>query len=152
MLALLRSPQEKVLLEAAVERGWITLSKTWKVSLYDDEIEEYVCSYFDDKADAEEEFEECLYGGTPGKLEEVILPVARQPLRDRWAIYFRRPLDKMMAEEFAILQLVEEQEFYDGAWWNEKYDPVTLSAPRGVIFINKLKEWIARPVNPEDLE
>ena len=36
---------------------------------------------------------------------------------------------------------VENETDYDGIWWNDELDVSKYSAPRGVIFNSKLKEW-----------
>lgn len=36
---------------------------------------------------------------------------------------------------------VEDLTLYDGVWWSDKLDIYSLSAPRGVIFNSKIKDW-----------
>lgn len=48
-----------------------------------------------------------------------------------------------ISQTFDLLLTVftEKTSDYDGIWWNDRLDVLDYSAPRGVIFNNKLKNW-----------
>jgi hypothetical protein len=45
----------------------------------------------------------------------------------------------------AVVILWAEAQRLDGVWWNDRLDVINLSAPRGVIFPEKLKDWKLAP-------
>jgi hypothetical protein len=61
----------------------------------------------------------------------------------------RAPL--VLAEDFALLAYAEDVIGLDGLWWQDRYSPRRLSAPRGVIFSSRLSEWRSRQL-PEGVE
>jgi hypothetical protein len=141
MLTLSKSSKWKELRHTAEARGWLdTSARCWRFSFYDDEIDDIVGYNLATLAEAQEEAE--VFEG--GQITEIPIAAPLAPLKKRWSKFFLEPFDPIsgMAEEFAVLQLLEEMGF-DGAWWNERLDPAALSAPRGVIFVNRLPEWCA---------
>lgn len=57
------------------------------------------------------------------------------------------------AEDYAIIAYAEQVLGVDGCWWEDDYDPDTLSCPRGVILPEKVASWKVIPAEeyePED--
>jgi hypothetical protein len=75
--------------------------------------------------------------------------VATSKLKQRWETDFTGPLDSVgrMTIEIGILYALDASAIsFDGAWWREKLDPSTYSAPRGVIFQSRLPQWATEAV------
>jgi len=46
-----------------------------------------------------------------------------------------------MTEDFLSICYAEDVLKLDGVWWDDKLNPMSYSAPRGVIFNNMLPSW-----------
>jgi hypothetical protein len=133
-------------LEAAVVRGLVRPGIVYRVYRYDSESDDDHYFVFTDREEAEaeaqyvEETEEFPAEAPRGVVEvPSFLPTAK--LKKRWSRFFTRRLGQMLVEEFAISTVLEATKQYDGLWWEEQLDPGLLSAPRGVIFQSKLRQW-----------
>ena len=73
--------------------------------------------------------------------KEKTLGLIRFILAEKAKEYFEEYyFPKMNALSYSLIWYAETLG-YDGVWWEEDYAPWKLSAPRGVIFQEKLKEW-----------
>jgi hypothetical protein len=60
-------------------------------------------------------------------------------------------IPQQIAADYAVVLWAEALGYYDGVWWEETYDPSSLSAPRGVIFQGKIGDWkISRGLPSDD--
>ncbi len=50
-------------------------------------------------------------------------------------------IDISQTFDLLLTVFIEKTSDYDGIWWNDRLDVLDYSAPRGVIFNNKLKNW-----------
>jgi hypothetical protein len=66
-----------------------------------------------------------------------------------WKLAFSSNPSNSLAADFALIFYAEKMG-YDGVWWNEIFDVSRLSAPRGVIFQDKISEWKIEEVKSED--
>lgn len=110
--------------------------KTWKVPVTneDGEIEGW-CVCFSQ----EEAMEEAESGGWE---PEDIKQAKGWKFSELGGKYFDKDTDipHQIADDYAVILWAEAHGF-DGVWWEDNYDPDGLSAPRGVIFQNKLEGW-----------
>ena len=99
---------------------------------------------FKSREEAERELTYC--GGNI--IEEYIDYQAMTELDAWWQQYFTRSFDECHSAagpgQLAILKLMMDEGHHDGVWWYDNYDPLGLSAPRGVIFPTRLNEWQRR--------
>lgn len=131
----------------AVGRGYLIPATVWRVWRgYDDELGEetyFEFSSFDEAAAEAEEYDgdESDEGShCPGEIEEVS-GYRFGPLGETyWRANFDKPVDHLWAESFAPIFYAREHG-YDGVWYDERYDPVNLSCPRGLILQEKLPGW-----------
>jgi 8-oxo-dGTP pyrophosphatase MutT (NUDIX family) len=54
--------------------------------------------------------------------------------------------DMVVAFDLLVTVYADEELDCDGVWWDDDFDPAGLSAPRGVIFTDKLPTWKARKI------
>lgn len=50
-------------------------------------------------------------------------------------------IDILQTFDLLLTVFIENTTDYDGIWWNDRLDVLDYSAPRGVIFNSKLKNW-----------
>ena len=53
----------------------------------------------------------------------------------------QKNIESILCFDMLLTIYIENNTDFDGIWWLDKLDVQMLSAPRGVIFNNKLKEW-----------
>ena len=118
----------------AVDAGYFEYERQYKVSWYDYEYEEIRYFLFgeDEEQEARDEYEFKLEEECDGIDFEVIEGMIR-PTNRLLSISLVK-VDTSMADDIAIMLYAEEELGYDGVWFEERYDPYALSAPRGVIF------------------
>ena len=121
-----------------VRAGWATRGQAWRVCYFNDEFEQEEWMLFKDRSEAEEEAE-CRGEGKVDRVQTLLatnkLAQRNQNCKDGDAV----DLDN------ALLALIDDECLeLDGIWWEETLDPVRLSAPRGVIFSDRLAGWSQR--------
>lgn len=116
----------------ATEHGFAEMKATYRVSWFDDELDQEVYSDFETLAAAEEEAEsmDVEVQTIPGSL------VGTAALKART----RTKADPNVVFDL-ILTVYAEEQGYDGVWWNDKLDIANYSAPRGVIVPSKISDW-----------
>lgn len=126
--------------QRARQRGWLetTPVTTWCVDYWDDEYEEerYMC--FAEEGAAREEVD-WMEGAA--SVEKTQRPQATPALRQRWRRWFSGDLEPDQVGEAAVMAVLEDDGRYEGLWWEDTYDPMRLSAPRGAIFQKRLPRW-----------
>ncbi len=117
------------------QRDWVrpgTVTQ-WCTSWWDDEWEDTFTSCFDEEWMAVEEAE-----GVGGEVAEVSTWAPSEALRRRWRRWFDQDMDDVFAPTALAMAVFEDDGRQDGLWWEDEYDPVRYSAPRGGIFQKRL--------------
>lgn len=154
-LALDQATRESIL-AWGVSKGLAERTTLWRLTSFDDELDEEVSSTFEDKDDAvceldldeedpdyDDRVAEAVkeireHRSTPALLEAV--------MDDRTLTGDRTVLD-------ALLPLwVEQETDLHGVWWSERHDPLAYSAPRGGIVPSRVDTSIFSPTEVEPWE
>lgn len=115
------------------EMGYLDLAVMYRVEWYDDEMEDTMTTLFPSYEEAAEEadYVDGAVTQVPGS------PVATAKLDQ--VIGFK--VEPMLAYDMVLTQYVEGMTDADGIWWSDQFDPSRLSAPRGVIFADRVNQW-----------
>lgn len=116
-----------------IVNSYIENIETYTVSWYDDEYEDTMSMVFDNLEEANEEAE-----SYDTEVETNSGLKATEKLKN---ISIQKSIDISSSFDILLTIYLESETDYDGVWWNEILDIGLLSAPRGVIFNSKLKEW-----------
>jgi hypothetical protein len=127
--------------EWGIDNGWLQECTRWKAEWYDSEADCRVHMLLHSEAAALAEVEgmEDVEGTVTGVVAVILTPAGVQRLG-----FDNGPLHAL---DMAITFFVEDRTALDGVWWDDKLDPMGLSAPRGVISVAKLSEWQSRPIS-----
>lgn len=129
----------------SLEEGWAALATAWEVSYCDDESGDrrsFICTSADDAAAEADGLE-----GQEPEIAEVETLTASARMEARWHSYFAgadrsMPLSPYLVEtEVVNLWVAAVRPDLDGVWWNDRFDPASLSAPRGVILPHAAPRW-----------
>lgn len=118
-----------------IDNGWIKEHTTWKAEWYDSEADGRVYMLLDSEDEALAEVQDREDAdATVARVNAVTLTPAG---------IHRLGFDNgpMHALDMTLTFFVEDQTGLDGVWWDDKLDPMSLSAPRGVIGVRKLTDW-----------
>ena len=129
----LADEQKKTILAWGVKNEYITPATIWRVSWYDDEMEDTVGMEFDNPEDAAAEAE-----GVEGEVEvlqgkHVSTPKMKQRIQG--------DASSVMLMDLLSTIFVEDVLEWDGVWWEDVLRPEQFSAPRGVIVPSAMKRW-----------
>lgn len=137
----LRKPHPKFLLWSraldkraltwAAKNGWLIEALRYQTSYYDEEIGDTVVSEYDSLNEAKEEAE-----------GNRVKTVHSYKLGPKGLSYWKRTFSSRPNNSIArglVITWYAEALGYEGVWWEERFDPSRLSAPRGVIF--NLSGW-----------
>lgn len=119
-----------------LDKGWLQLEARWQLHWYDSEREEISRCLCDSEALAKAELEEREEDPSAG-VTQVQVPCLTETATTRLGF----KLDPLMALDIAATFYVEDETDLDGVWWNDLLDPLSLSAPRGVICLRQLNAW-----------
>lgn len=122
------------------KEGYIKLCPIYTFTYEDDELEVDMCMYLTDREEAVAEADG--YGIEESEVEELEGFVSTPKMDERAMSYGRTIMDMQLLStlyEEDVLQI-------DGVWWEDILDISRYSAPRGVIFDAKLKEWTIKKV------
>jgi hypothetical protein len=123
------SGNEKAI-EWCIDQEYLIPAKKYRAYITDEEGDEMYFEYESQKKAAEE--------------SEDVRPADGYIFGEKgkayWKNSFQMKIDHAMAESFAVIFYAQSQG-YDGVWWNDVHDVGSLSAPRGVIFQDKLSSW-----------
>jgi len=128
----------------ATNSGWATQGKTWRASWYDDEWDDTMTSTYSSREEAEKEHEE------DAEIEEISQLVATPKLQNWWKGFTGQEINPGLVEEMVFYLFARDQTDLDGVWWNEVLDVSRLSAPRGSIFQDRLKNWDRKKITWEE--
>lgn len=131
----LNEHQKRVIIEWGINHGMVKQETTYHVSYYDDEMEETRSLECDTMEEATEEAE---FMG----LDTDAITVDKGSLKATPKLVL---LSKNAPGGFEALVpvYVEAMLPLDGVWWQDNFDPSKLSAPRGVICVDKISSWKA---------
>lgn len=141
-----------VIVRWALDRGLVEPKMLWKAWSWNEDAEEWNYSLHPSKAKAGEEIneEDRESNGPDGKgcVRRVNVLVGTAELADRVNIGNLSCTD---AFEFAAAIWVEDtQPQIDGLWWEERYAPDLLSAPRGGILPGRIIEFVVEEISWAD--
>lgn len=128
------TPAQRAGVAAWCEReGFAVPGKAWEAAWRDAETEDVRWTLHDVRAEAEAQIEE--------ESEASVTEVDVHRPTDLMQAFVGRKVDPVempdhMAAAYAALVLD-----IDGVWWEDEHDPERLSAPRGVIFPERLSAW-----------
>ena len=131
------SPQHsKGILQWGVKQGYVEPREIYRVSYWDDELEDTVMMDFESKEEAEEEAD---------FMEAEVTVVSGGGFVPTTKLESRTGVSSSIAEAFdhLLTVYVEANTDFDGVWWEDEVDPLKYSSPRGVISRKKLPEWKA---------
>lgn len=131
----LSDAHEQIIRAWALDEGLATSAPTFEVSYYDDELEDDLRFTVTSRAEAEAEAAE-----VDGELTVTDGLLATEALRT----LSLGPCEPIMVMDMIAVAYADLVLEIDGAWWSDTFDPIRLSAPRGVIFSRRLDGWDIR--------
>lgn len=141
--------QRQAVIDWAVGEGLLELREIVRLHMFDTETETWGSADFSsmEEADGETEFmdEEDF------RLEDLSAYVATPKLAEP-AGHGLKYMSSDMSFDLALIAYASRDASIDGIWWNEHYDPASLSAPRGGIFPERLGAFAVRAADWEALE
>jgi len=148
--ALIEDGRVPQIVEWAKGLGLAKDANLWKSWNFDDEADEwryFVCAT---EEEAIEEGAEDGIGPDGGPAVcEVTVPVGTWKLAQITGMMIRDDEDATDAILLAFSMTVAHA---DGAWWRERFDPESLSAPRGGIFKSRVSGWTAKKIAWKDVD
>lgn len=157
--------QEPDLLEAIVDWGLsenlVESATRWRTWYFDDEREEW--GYFLSSSQ-EAALDELRSNQDVDDAEDAEAPEGHQAIEDVSTLIGREALRETTGfslgkdEDATDALLVEWARrgphglSLDGVWWNETHDPDSLSAPRGAILPECVRDWTASPVEVDAVD
>lgn len=136
----LSTDQKNVILSWGVQRRLITHSDQWIVKYWNADFEEDNFIECDSEEEAKEEVAHLTEFDDEAKPEITHKPSAPKATKKLLVLTNYGAGDPF---ELLVPAYVEAMLPFDGVWWADGYDPDRLSAPRGVIVVNKVAGWHA---------
>jgi hypothetical protein len=132
--------------EWGVKSGFLKIHPKWSISYYDDEIDETMSMDFDTEREALEELDQLDDDDQIPKLKSIYVLTEAGSERacgypmneDAWDINVMFWTEDVLRRQLPNIM---------GVWWNENYDPMALSAPRGAIFPSCVSEFHVCPAS-----
>lgn len=141
----LTDEERQVILNWGLESGWVALKEVWVASYYDEEVEDtrffYVRSREQALAELDCESEDDFDAGQ--SIRQDTVPTASTRLND----YIGFKVDDVEVPDLLALAYADHELHLDGVFWEDILDPHSLSAPRAVIFPEKLSSWGIEPAS-----
>lgn len=138
----LSKKQRKAIVEWGMASGYIEPCATYRIAYFDGDLDEETYQEFDSREEAEAE-NEYLEGEITEHVDGFISTPKLAEYCNLSGHHYVNCLD------FVALPWADEQGF-DGVWWQDRYEPVNLSAPRGVIFPDRVHTFKAEPATDDD--
>ena len=139
--------QKALIGDWAIQQGLAQRMTVWRVYFWDEEAEEKRYFDFIDQKEAQNEFDDLKHGQGD---ETATIKRIPGSLMGTSAMHQRmmqdRP-DPADAVEHAAIAYAEDVLKIDGVWFNERLDPDSLSAPRGVIVPSMVRHWQFAAIN-----
>lgn len=147
----LTEEQVTAIADWGVARGYVERQPVFMIHEYDSELDEYrsyTTTSVTDVEAAQKEFDDFGDEDEPLRIEETTALVTTALFPDKTVKAGETGQDQILA----TLWVAEEAPLIDGVWWQDPFDPVALSAPRGVIAMARIAEWIesAAPHDGQD--
>jgi hypothetical protein len=138
------SDLEKKAITWGIEHGWVKMSPAWRMNYVDEETGDKRYSDFDTEKAARDEAVYLVEDEGHEKVEviEVSVPKATPKLQTRLRQHFPKGGDVPAEIEAVNIYVAAKKPQLDGVWWNDRFDPDALSAPRGVILPHALSRWV----------
>ena len=131
----LSKPHKATIGDWAVTHGLALRTTVWRVFFYDEEAEERRFFDFTDKNEAQEEADNT----DDASIKEIPGSLMGTPAMHHRMMQDRPDLADSV--EHAAIAYAEDVLKIDGVWFNERLDPESLSAPRGVIVPSMIPHW-----------
>lgn len=129
----LNKKQKRNIILWGIQNEYIVQKGTYRYYYYDDELEQEVYMEFPTYEEAEKEVD-----------DKSDIKFESKGIFSTEKLFIKTNQSKIYAAttfDLLLTVYVETETEYDGIWWNDKLDVLSYSAPRGVIFNSKLKEW-----------
>lgn len=134
----LTGPHRAVILEWALEQGYLQFQEVWRVFWTDCETNDISYMEFDREEQASQEHELRLEDEDPNlDIQKVLKERATNRMTERIGFDLGSACDF----DLATTLFAEDVLRCDGVWWNDQLDVAALSAPRGVINLPSLPTW-----------
>lgn len=133
----LSTEQQAEITRWGIESGWVELVDRFRVSYFDEELEDEVYYYTSDATDADE--------GEEVAAVQVISPTPS--MTTRLSVHCDADVGCF---DLLLSLYVEDETDLDGIWWYEELDPARYSAPRGVIVPTRLDGWLVEPTSERE--
>jgi hypothetical protein len=135
------TPLMRAVWKWALRKQYVERRRVYRVDWYDLEEEEWRWFSFLSEQQAREEYQS-LRLATPPQYIRYNQFFGYVPMEEMRLRAHHRTLPLAFVRNFALIFYAEDHlPEIDGLWWEEKHDPSTLSAPRGVIFTHQLSSW-----------
>jgi hypothetical protein len=131
-----------------VERGYVERRPAFKISEWNDEADDYQWHMTLSANEAEAERIEARDYKTGALVEECVAVVSTDAFPDSTV----RPGQTNVEQVLSTLWVAECAPDIDGVWWQDTYDPDGLTAPRGVLVMSRIADWVgsALPFDGDD--
>lgn len=133
----------------AQANGWASPAKLWRVYYTDSESGDEEERFLTFRAKSEAQAEAKFMKGEGPRVEPADSWAATPKLSARWKSIFHDHKSETLEDHYVVIESVnlflaaEHSERYDGVWWNDRFEPERLSAPRGVILPHAFERWTA---------
>lgn len=129
------SPEQRdELTRIALDKGYVRPETMWTVSYWDDEMEDTMQFFYSTQEEAEEEAD-----GMGAEVEETSTYVATSSFPDATVTEGSVNFEQVLA----AIWIAENAPELDGVWWEDNFDTLRYSAPRGVLSMHKIQEWVS---------
>lgn len=128
-----------------VASNWVQPQRAWLARWYDDESEDILQTTWDSRDAAEQEVAdptEILPDGEPALTPQTVFSATAR--LQEWLGY--SPGLRDVTDMLALRWAEETCPLCVGAWWSDRLEPASYSAPRGGILPSRLAEWAVRQV------
>lgn len=126
-------------------QGLSTPTTAYQVSWYDDELEDTVCFLAPTRAAAEAEVD--YMDEEDYDIKEIASHAPTRRLVEAMGAPDSDVGKPSLSIDQDLATLWARSQDLDGVWWNDVHDPAALSAPRGVIFPDRLDRVTFSPVS-----
>jgi len=128
----LKQSDKKQIIEWGVTNKYINKKETYRIYSYNDNDKPQYME-FNTREEAEAELDEDTKLRVNKNGLESTNKLNRQTKQNK--------IDNINIFDLLLTVYIEQTILYDGIWWNDYLDVRQYSAPRGVIFNSKLKQW-----------
>ena len=125
--------QEQAIEKWGVKNGLLEEVPRWEVTQWDSENEKEYRFHCDSLEEALEES-----GDDPKTVKEVFVFVTTEELSKKSGCAAGNTSN---AFDLTLIEHTRQQNGFDGVWWEDDYDPISYSCPRGVIFKETTSSW-----------